>query len=124
MSAGVKNNADDGASHKFVLNVVPAAASVSIFSSYGCSGTDINSCVALENDMAGWVTFPAGVFTVQINSVGYRDITITIPDDAKTGTYQFDAVVCCTDCADYAGSCTTDNLNWGGSAQPIQIIVE
>jgi hypothetical protein len=127
MSAGIKNDDISGQSRSFAINVLPSAASPSV-----CQQT-IDTCTApgggkLSDYMKTWVTFPTGIFTVLVNKVGYRDISITVPANAVKGTYQFDVVACCTNCAGStvttSAACLTNTLNWGGSPQAVEIVVK
>lgn len=127
MSAGLKNNDVSGQDRQFFINVIPSAAS-----NTPCPGGDITQCqapgdVSLIDYMKTWVTFPLSAFRVQINQIGYKDISITIPDEAVIGTYHFDVVACCKDCpgstVSSASQCDQTTLNWGGSSQPLEIVL-
>ena len=122
MSAGIKNNADDGQNHKFVINVIPTGASTSI-----CPEGDVELCTApgggsLKEYMQKWATWTKSPTTIMINHIGYNQITIKVPSNARSGTYIFNVVACID--YDRYDECTLETLNWGGSAQPLTIIVK
>jgi len=122
MSAGIKNNAEDGLSHMFVINIIPATASKSV-----CPGGDVNSCLApggktLYEEMLTWVTWDMSSSVIQINQVGYKTISIKPDSQAKLGTYIFN-VVACKDMSNYQ-QCTPETLNWGGASQQLAITLE
>jgi len=122
MSAGIKNDAEDGQNHQFIINVVPAAASRT-----PCPSGDISSCTApggtsLKDFMQGWASWDSEAGIVQINRVGYRTISIKVPSNAVSGTYIFN-IVACMDMTPYS-ACTAQTLNWGGSAQQLTITVK
>jgi hypothetical protein len=121
MSAGIKNDAEDGQNHLFVINVIPAAASRG-----PCASGDINSCTgpggsSLKEFMQGWTSWDKEPGVIQINRVGYRSITVKVPANAVSGTYIFN-VIACMDVTSY-DACTPQTLNWGGSAQQLTITV-
>ena len=122
MSAGIKNNAEDGLSHMFVINIIPAAASKSV-----CPGGDVKSCLApggktLYEYMLHWVTWDTSSSVIQINQVGYKTISIKPDSQAKLGTYIFN-VVACKDMSDYQ-QCKPETLNWGGAPQQLTITLK
>lgn len=122
MSAGIKNNAEDGLNHVFVVNVIPAAASKSV-----CPGGDVSSCLApggqtLYDYMLDWVTWDTSSNVIQINQVGYKTISIKPDSKAKLGTYIFN-IVACKDMSNYQ-QCTPETLNWGGAPQQLTITLE
>jgi hypothetical protein len=104
MSAGIKNNADDGADHVFSVSVIPTMASASV-----CAGGNVNSCNDLGVQMRSWVTFDKSSSVIQINKVGYKTITIKPSASAKLGSYIFTIVAC----KDIQSECTFQNSNWG-----------
>ncbi len=119
MSAGIKNNAEDGLSHSFVINVIPATVSENV-----CDKDKLTDCSApvggnLYNYMLHWVTWDKFSSVIQINQVGYKTISIKPDSQAKLGTYIFN-VVACKDMSNYQ-QCTQDTLNWGGAAQQLAI---
>jgi hypothetical protein len=132
LSAAVENDADDGQSHKFVVNVVPAAASSSV-----CPGGELGECSSpvtgkfLDEYMQEWVTWPTSQQSVIINGIGFWDIGLNVPDDAIKGQYMFNVIACWD--YDSSGNPVTpthllcdqiaDNI-WGGSAQPLTVTVE
>ena len=118
MAAGIKNDADDGQNHQFVINVVPAAASDSV-----CPGGDLDACGTLKSNMQSWVSWDRAAGVIQINRVGYRTISIKPTSNAKTGTYIFNVVACTEPITGYQ-ECTPQTLNWGGSAQQLTIAVK
>ncbi len=94
MQAGIENDAPDGLSHFFMINVVPAAVSESI-----CPGGNPVGCTGVGGmDMAeymnSWVTFDKEAGPVAINSLGFKRMDITIPAEAKSGTYMFRVMAC------------------------------
>jgi hypothetical protein len=122
LSSGIKNDAEDGQNHQFVINVVPAAASRG-----PCASGDIGSCTApggksLSEFMQNWVSWDNQPGVIQINRVGYRTISVNVPPNAVAGTYIFN-VIACMDMYSYS-ECTSQTLNWGGSAQQLTITVK
>jgi len=122
MSAGIKNDADDGQNHQFVINVVPAAASRG-----PCASGDISTCTgpggaSMTEFMQGWASWDNQAGIIQINRVGYRTISVKVPSNAVSGTYIFN-VIACMDVSSYS-ACTPQTLNWGGSAQQLTITVK
>lgn len=107
LSAGVRNNAEDGRDHTFVINVE-----------------------ASEPDTEDWVEFDRNPIKILINSVGYIPITITVPSDAVSKTYAFFVSVCTIDTignrpgVSSSYDCTVETLNWGGSAKGLRITVK
>jgi len=132
LSAAVDNDADDGKTHTYVLNVLPSAASASI-----CPGGDLETCSSptsgksLSEYMQEWITWPTGQQNVAINGIGFWDIGLNVPDDAIKGQYMFNVVACWDKDTDgnpvvpnYL-SCNQVAANiWGGSAQPLTVTVE
>jgi len=123
MSAGIKNDAEDGQNHNFVINVAPAAASRGVCPSPGT----IDTCTApggklLKEFMQEWISWDSSPGIIQINRVGYKKISLKVPSNAVSGTYIFN-VVACKDVYTYT-ECTPQTLNWGGSAQQITITVK
>jgi hypothetical protein len=119
MSGGVKNNAPDGQSHDFVINVVPIAASSSV-----CPTGNIETCtvpggITMKSFMEGWVTADKGPTRVEINGMWFPKITITLPNNAMKGDYIFNAMAC-KDILN-PNDCTRTTLNWGGSSQSIMV---
>jgi uncharacterized membrane protein len=98
VAAGINNNANDALNHNFVINVISVSTG------------------------AGWLDWDKQPGLIQINNVGYKKIVIKVPNDAPSGSYLFN-VVACKDVASYS-ECTSQNLNWGGAAQPLTIIVQ
>jgi hypothetical protein len=122
MSAGIKNDADDGEPHRFVINVIPAAASQG-----PCPGGDLASCPTVKSSMEDWVTGFTGPVLIQSNKLGYRTISVKIPNNAVSGTYIFNVVACGDIQPDPITSslaCTETTLNWGSSAQQLTITVK
>lgn len=133
MSAGIKNNAPDSQNHLFVINVIPTAVSSDILRNYpGCTGIDACSITVdgqnmlLKDFVLRWATFSKSPFIVEKTQVGYSYITITVPTSAPSGTYMFSVVACRTDGTSITSSdqCMPTTLNWGGSAQPLEILVK
>ena len=93
--AGIRNRAPDGRSHKFVINVIPSAASSNV-----CPGNNVAACNPPEGSgtmstyMRSWVTYDSLVTPVQIQEIGFKDITIKTPRNAPQGTYIFKVVAC------------------------------
>jgi hypothetical protein len=132
LSGAVKNNAEDGKSHIFVVNVIPTAASSNV-----CPGGDLKSCKSpksgqsLYDYMLSWPTWVKTESRVTINEIGMWDIAFNVPDDVVKGEYMF-SVVACWDLNEdgsaatpNSAQCTTisDNM-WGGSAQPVTIVLK
>jgi hypothetical protein len=122
MSAGIKNDAEDGQNHQFIINVVPAAASKT-----PCPSGDISSCTgpggaSVKDFMQGWASWDNQAGIIQINRVGYRTISVKVPANAVAGTYIFN-VIACMDISSY-NACTPQTLNWGGSAQQLTVTVK
>jgi len=122
LSAGIKNDAEDGMNHQFVINVIPATAS-----QVPCPGGDLASCPNVKSSMENWVTGFTGPVSIQPNKIGYRTISIMIPNNAVSGTYIFNVIAC----ADMpptsitsSAACTETTLNWGSSAQQLTITVK
>src|SRR4030042_4613393 len=121
MIAGINNDADDGQNHTFVINVVPAQASIG-----PCPSGNISSCTAsggesLNEFMQNWVSWENQPGLIPINRVGFRTITVNVPINAVSGTYIFE-VVACKDVSPYS-MCTPQTFNFGGSPQQLTIIV-
>ena len=119
MSAAIKNNANDGNTHNFVINVVPATVSDAV-----CAGGDLASCPEIATSMAKWVSgFKMPPQSTQINSIKTFPISVTVPSNAVKGTYIFSVVACQEPITSYS-ACTPQTLNWGGSAQDLSITVK
>lgn len=118
MGAGIKNDANDGNTHQFAINVIPAAASDSV-----CPGGDLDACGSLKANMQSWITWDTQSSSIEINKVGYRWITIKPSSNSKLGTYIFNVVACKEPITTYQG-CTLQTLNWGGSSQQVQITLK
>ncbi len=111
-AAGIKNDADDGESHKYVINVyatqVPA----------GMATSRVN----------GWVNFDRTAKRIDINAADTRMVSVTIPKDAKKGDYYFLVAACWdggTKTEPKSGSCNGDSDNlWGGSAKEYLLTIE
>lgn len=121
-SVGIRNNAEDGLDHTFVINIIPAAASKDV-----CPEGDVRYCSApggesLYDFMLDWVTWDRSSSVIQINSVGYKTIEIRPDSNARLGTYIFN-IVACKDMSSYT-SCTPQTLNWGGSAKQFTLTLE
>jgi hypothetical protein len=121
MSAGIKNNANDGNYHQFVINIVPANASIS-----SCASGDINSCTGsggktLKDFMQDWILWENQPVVVQINYTGFKAIKVTVPQNAALGNYTFN-VIACVDVSSYT-ECNTNTGNWG-SPQQLTITVK
>jgi hypothetical protein len=118
MATGIENDASDGNTHQFVVNVIPATASESI-----CPGGELDACGNLKTEMQGWVTWDRQSSNIEIGNTGYRWITIKPESNAKLGTYIFNVVACKEPITTYSG-CTLQTLNWGGSAKQFQITLK
>jgi hypothetical protein len=131
LSAAVDNDADDGETHEFLINIIPSAASASV-----CPGGELDTCVSPAGDslkeyMERWVTWDFGKRAVSINTIGFWDITVEVPSDVMKGQYMFNVIACWDEDEDgnqmvpSVGSCeaTAENI-WGGSAQPLTIVIE
>jgi hypothetical protein len=132
LSAAIDNDADDGETHTYVMNVIPSAASASV-----CPGGDLETCSSpktgksLYEYMLEWVTWTTGQQNIQINTLGFWDITVDVPTDVMKGQYMFN-VVSCWDRDDdgnqmvpNAAQCSPVSSNiWGGSAQPLTMVIE
>jgi len=132
MSAGINNNADDGENHIYVINVIPAAASNNV-----CPTDDINTCTSpdkttkLIDYLKNWLTVDRSSGTVQINTVGYKDFTVTVKGNAIKGTYIFNVVACFDENIETgskvtptSSTCTQTSKNLWSNPQPLTIIVE
>jgi hypothetical protein len=111
IAAGIKNDADDGENHKYVINAYATQVP-----------KDAN-----KNDVNAWLEFPETAKTVTINSDDSRMIAITIPSNAKKGNYFFE-VAACFDMGGKepkSGSCNGDSENlWGPAAQDFLLVIE
>lgn len=120
MAAGIRNDAQDGMDHKFLINVIPSATSNDV-----CPN-GIDSCTISGKDaiaaMTEWVTWDMSSSVVQIGKTAYRQISIKPSSNAKSGTYIF-SVISCKDPITTPSACTPETLNWGGSAQQLIITV-
>jgi hypothetical protein len=120
-SAGIENDAVDGKTHKYVINVIPVAVSDNI-----CAGGDVKKCPEVEQEMKKWLTYYRGIKTITPNYIDYIPITVKPTENAKKGTYMFH-VVCCYDKDDKEPSsdnCLPDSENiWGGSAQTLVLSI-
>jgi hypothetical protein len=111
MSAGVKNNANDGQDHEFTINIVPANASIN-----SCASGDINSCnvpggKSLKDFMQDWVSWDNQPGIVQINKTDLKAISVIVPQSAALGNYTFN-IIACLDVSSY-NECTLQTSNWG-----------
>jgi hypothetical protein len=123
LQAGIQNNAEDGAVHKFTIKITPSSASKSIVTAECGEGSSFNACTGLHERMLSWLTYPEEIqYSIQPNTFKTWDIVITIPNDAVKGQYLFD-IVACKDMADAAG-CDSITANWGSGAVPLTIMVE
>lgn len=118
MAAGIENDAQDGNTHRFVINVMPATASDNI-----CPGGDIDACGNLKTEMQSWITWDRQSSSIEIDRIGYRWIIIKPSNNAKLGNYIFNVVSCKEPITTYQ-ECTLETLNWGGSAQQFQITLK
>jgi len=133
MQAGLENDAPDGSSHYFKINVAPSAVSEGVCSggdpaSAGCTGPGGQNMVDYMNT---WITFDRGPSTVAINTVGFKRLDITIPSEARSGTYMFNVLACydatanptMTDVPAVCDPLTTPINKFWGNPQPVVIIV-
>jgi len=98
VQAGLKNNDPSGKSLNFVVNI---------------KAGNTNTQVTKEK-MATWITQATETYAGP-NEIAYRDIIITIPKDAETGSYMFDVFACASETsAPTQSSCdTTSSSRWG-----------
>lgn len=111
-AVGIKNDADDGEDHKYVINVYATRVPT------GMSKSKVNQ----------WVEFDPTAKRVTINSADTtRKVSITIPKDAKKGNYFFQ-VAACWDAGGRepkSSSCSGDSDNlWGPTAMEFLLTVE
>ncbi len=112
LSAGVKNDKSDGKPHKFVIRMYPGTADQEIIENYGC--TDFDTCNELKTDMNRWLTYIQKVYNIESNAKRFWDITITLPQDVKRGTYMYDLAACEGDSVTFSG-CDRSTANWGST---------
>jgi hypothetical protein len=91
---GVKNNANDGKDHRFVINVLPSAAGNEV-----CPGGEIAGCSGpsggtLEEFMMTWITWDRSPKPVKIGQTGDMWIEVKAPNNAVKGTYMFNVYAC------------------------------
>jgi hypothetical protein len=91
---GIKNNAGDGRDHRFVINVLPSAASNEV-----CPEGDIETCSGpdggrLSDYMKKWVTWDHSPKPIKIGSTGEMWIEVKAPSNAVKGTYMFNVYAC------------------------------
>ena len=91
MAAGMKNNAPDGKSHEFVVNVIPTQSSACTGSFSSCQGP---GGLTMDQYMRSWLTFDGNPARGLINEVLYSSLTISVPDNSPKGTYIFKAISC------------------------------
>ena len=94
MSGGVKNTASDGKGHKFVINVIPAAASPDV-----CQSGDISSCTIpsgenLKEFMKSWLTWDKTIKPIGIGKYAFFWLKVDVPPNAPKGTYIFNVYAC------------------------------
>ncbi|HDD46520.1 MAG TPA: hypothetical protein ENG42_03515 [Candidatus Aenigmarchaeota archaeon] len=96
MLGGIKNNAADGQDHRFVINVVPSAASPNV-----CPEGDISECelaggggITLEEFMTSWLTWDKTKKPIKIGQTGEFWLEIKTPANTPKGTYMFNVYAC------------------------------
>ncbi len=136
MSAGVKNNAADGNTHLYVVNVIPTAVSSDILRSKCPGSSDIDTCTVsmnfqgetLKQFMRSWVTLALNdPYSVEPTRTVFNYITVNVPSTAPLGTYMFGVMACKTDGTSITQSqclpATTTGV-WGGGVQPLEILIK
>ncbi|MBM3304141.1 MAG: hypothetical protein FJY76_03515 [Candidatus Aenigmarchaeota archaeon] len=136
MSAGIKNNAADGNTHQYVVNVIPTAVSSDILRNKCAGSSDIETCTVsinyqgetLAQFMKSWVTLSMnGPFSVEATRTVFNYITVSVPSNAPLGTYMFGVMACKVDGTGMTQSqCipTATTGVWGGGVQPLEILIK
>ena len=89
---GIKNNAADGAGHKFVVNIEPAAASICGDNDLkGCSFGNIQNIYNFMKSWLTWVKTPIQIGSMKDNQFQYK---IQPPPNTPRGTYMFLVYAC------------------------------
>ncbi|MFQ5647978.1 MAG: hypothetical protein ACE5FW_01965 [Candidatus Aenigmatarchaeota archaeon] len=130
MSAGIENDDPNSLDHYYKITVIPAAVSDNVLSARGC--TSFEACPTLQTSMSRWVTFDTLTTPIKINTVGFKYIDITVPNDAVTGTYMFNVIACYdgvtvgTPTAASVPICdeNTPSANVWGNPTPVVIVVK
>lgn len=111
-AAGLKNDADDGENHKFVLNVYATEVP------NGMTKSQVNN----------WVDFSPTSKTINIGSYDdSKKIVINIPNNAKKGNYFFEVAACwdAGGAEPKSSSCNADSDNlWGATSLEFLLTVE
>jgi len=117
VTAGIKNDAMDGKSHKYAVNTLVEVVPQGVSNDY----------------VKSWITWIKSPKSITANSYDKIPIDITIPDGAKKGTYMFRIVACADIMSDpphastsvSADSCLADSNNiWGSSAKDFILRIE
>jgi len=111
-AAGLKNDADDGENHKFVLNVY---------------ATEVPNGMT-KSQVNGWLSFSSTSKTINIGSYDdSKKIVINIPKNAKKGNYFFEVAACwdAGGAEPKSSSCNADSDNlWGATSLEFLLTVE
>lgn len=109
VQAGIKNDDPEGRRLNFVVNV-----------GAGSTNTDTS-----KETMKEWIT-QGGATSAGTGQIAYRDIVITVPSDAKTGSYLFDVYACWAESGTEMNpsDCTITSGNLWGTPQTLTVIVK
>lgn len=98
LSSGIENDAPDGLTHYFKINVLPSAVSNDVLTASGC--TSLDACPVLKQNLPTWITVNPTANPGVIGQVLFSPIDVTVPANAMSGTYIFSVYAC------YDGSST------------------
>ncbi len=115
VTAGIKNSAQDGGSHKYTVNIIVQNAPDGVS----------------ERTVERWIEYEPSIFTITPNGNKKTPIDIKIPSDAKAGSYSFEIIACTDTTPDgrraqlSAESCNPNSPNiWGGSSKTFTLRVK
>jgi hypothetical protein len=92
LSSGIENDARDGLTHYFKINVLPSAVSNNVLTSSGC--TSLEACPSLQQTIPTWVTVDPAAKPGVIGQTLFSPVDITVPGNAISGTYIFSVYAC------------------------------
>jgi hypothetical protein len=124
VTAGIKNNAMDGARHDFVVGVEQE------------SGPGFTKSTG-AGDVLHWLSWGQSAKLINPNQNSLIPILITVPHDATSGTYIF-RITACSECEEPRcppGGTTTNSITstactqnsvyvWGAAAEDFQLIIK
>ena len=134
MQGGIKNDAGDGQTHLFVVNIKPEGVSRNICpdGTLTCTPPSISPGKNVGQFMQDWVSWVQSPQQIQINQNGFFRINFQIPGETPKGTYLFTVTACYNrllqqtlnyaDCNPSAPPTNQQAQLWGGSSQ--QVLLE